>query len=196
MYYLPNTVASAGSLAMRFVPQLGKQLGTLLTFFSIDQFVDFATDLATSTGRKWNQEGFDTQFSQFVGSQVGRVVPILEAAIRVYGSDKVMDMLEKLDTSGYSQEELSMIEGVKDALQIPIKAVVENTGDMDDDEVWGEDKDDFATNKSKSLIAMGYVKTLCAILGSTSDVRAFREALFAVEDEHLNMYDEMRATLF
>lgn len=196
MYYLPNTVASAGSLAMRFVPQLGKQLGTLLTFFGIDQFVDFATDLATSTGRKWNQEGFDTQFSQFVGSQVGRVVPILEAAIRVYGSDKVMDMLEKLDTSGYSQEELSMIEGVKDALQIPIKAVVENTGDMDDDEVWGEDKDDFATNKSKSLIAMGYVKTLCAILGSTSDVRAFREALFAVEDEHLNMYDEMRATLF
>lgn len=189
MYQLAAPLSRVG---MRFIPSIGRGLGTVLTYLGVDAAADFIADLVKSTGRSdWTMGNFSDKFGEFVGSNPGRMIPIIEAAIRALGSERVLNMIEGIDLKDYSSDERDQVRAIIDVLEETEHTVATVTGDGNLDTVWGEDKDDFQEQKISNEIALGYVKTLCAFFGTPDDVRALREAFFKVEDEHIEMYEDM-----
>lgn len=179
-------------VGMRYLPAMGRGLGTLMTYLGVDAAMDFVADLVTSTGRPdWSIDNFVDKFGEVVGNHPGRAIPIAEAAIRACGSDKVLDMMENIDTSDFDSDEKNQVKDLIKVLRSTENSIERVTGDGDDDTVWGIDKRDYQKQRISDKIAMGYVKTLISFFGSTTDIRALREALFKVEDEHFDLYDDM-----
>jgi hypothetical protein len=168
----------------------------MLTFLGADLFSDLAADLFRSTGTAgWRKESFQTQLAAFVGTDAAKMIPVLEGVARIYGAEKVLDILEKADLDGLSDEDQSMIEGIKDALNLTVDAVDNVVGDGDDDSVWGQDVEDFKEDQSKVTNALYMVDRLVSFFGSTAEIRSFREAFFSVENAHLDLYDQVKGAL-
>lgn len=179
-------------VGMRYLPAMGRGLGTLMTYLGMDAAMDFVADLVTSTGRPdWSVDNFIDKFGEVVGNHPGRAIPIAEAAIRACGSDKVLEMMENIDISDFDKDEKNQVKDLIQVLRSTENSVERVTGDQDDDTVWGIDKRDYQKQRISDKVAMGYVNTLISFFGSTTDIRALREALFKVEDEHLDLYDDM-----
>lgn len=189
MYQLAGPITRVG---MRYIPAVGRGLGTVLTYLGVDAAADFIADLVKSTGRSdWTMGNFSDKFGEFVGANPGRMIPIVEAAIRALGSEQVLAMLEGIDLSDYDDAERRQVRAIIDVLEETEHIVADSTGDGNLDTVWGEDKEEFEKNKLSNEVALGYVKTLCSFFGTPDDVRALREALFKIEDEHITLYEDM-----
>lgn len=187
-----NAVVPLSRVGMKFIPSVGRGIGTLLTYLGVDAAADFVADLIVSTGRSdWTNSNFSDKFGEIVGSNPAKLLPVAEVAIRAFGAEKVLSMVREIDLSDYDRNEKDQVKSLIEVLEATENTVGDIVGDGDLDEIWGVDKDEFNKNRISNSIAIGYVKTLCATLGTPDDVRAFREAFFKVEDEHLDLYEDM-----